>query len=85
MLLGGHHLDAGLHLGQQHVEAVRMLGPHHQIEFGHAAQQRSPLLLGDAAGYHQGEVGVGAFALGLAAQVAVHLLFGVVANRAGVV
>ena len=85
MLAGGHHLLALLHLGQQHIEPVGVLGPHHQIQLGHAPQQRFPLLLGDAARHHQGEVGIDAFALGLAAQIAVHLLFGVVADRAGVV
>jgi hypothetical protein len=85
VLTGGHHLLALLHLGQQHIKPVGVLGPHHQIQLGYAPQQRFPLLLGHAARHHQGEVGIDPFALGLAAQVAVHLLFGVVADRAGVV
>ena len=41
--------------------------------------------MSDAASYHQGEVRIGSLADGLATQIAVHLLFGVVANGAGVV
>ena len=67
MLVCGHHLLALLHLSQQHIKPVGVLGPHHQIQFGHAPQQRFAFLLGHAAGHHQGEVGIGAFALRLPA------------------
>ena len=85
VLLRGHHLLALLHLAEQPLQAIGVLGTHHQVELGHAAQQRLPLLLGHAARHHQGEPGIEPLALGLAAQVAVDLLLGVVANRAGVV
>ena len=85
VLLGGHHLLAALDPLQQAGETVGVLGAHHQIQFGHPPEQRFPLLLGHAAGHHQGEVGVGPFAQGLPTQVAIDLLLRVVADGAGVV
>ena len=85
MVVGGHHLLTGFHLAQQGVEPVGVLRAHHQIQLGHAAQQGLPFLLSDTAGHHQGQRRVVALAPGLTTQVAVHLLFGVIANRAGVV
>ncbi len=85
MLVCGQHLLAVVHLPQQRVQSVGVLGAHHQIEFGHPAQQRGPLLLGDAAGHHQGQSRVVPFAARLATQVAVDLLLGVITDGAGVV
>ena len=85
MLLSGDHLLAGFHLGEQGLEPIGMLRPHHQIQFRHPAQQRFPLLLGDATSNHEREIGIAAFALRLAPQIAVDLLLCVVADRAGVV
>ena len=85
MLVGGYHLLATLDPVEQAFEAVGVLGPHHQVEFRHPAQQGFALLLGHTAGHHQGEMGIGAFALGLAPQIAIDLLLGVIANRTGVV
>jgi hypothetical protein len=67
LLTGGQHLLTLLHLGQQGVQSVGVLGAHHQIQLGHPPQQGFALLLGYAARHHQGEVGVEALALGLAA------------------
>ena len=85
MLLRSHDLLPAVHLRQQGLESVGMLRAHHQIKFGHPAQQGFPLLLGDAASHDQGEIGIVMLPSGLATQVAVNLLLGVVADGAGVV
>ena len=85
VFFSGHDLLTAVHLAEQCFEPIRMLGAHDQVQFGHTAQQRFTLLLGDAASHHQGEIGIGAFPLGLTAEVAVNLLLSVVSDCAGVV
>jgi hypothetical protein len=62
-----------------------MLGSHDQIDFGDAAEEGLAFLLGDAACDDDRDVGILLLAFGLASEVGVDLLFGVVADGAGVV
>ncbi len=82
---GGDDLVALEDAFEEILEAVGVLGSHDQIDFGDAAQEGFAFLLGDAACYDDRDVGVLLFAFGLASEVGVDLLFGVVADGAGVV
>ena len=85
MVFSRHHLLTAIHPVEQHLQPIRMLGTHHQVEFGHPPQQGFALLLGHTSRHDDGEIRIQPFALGLSTEVAVNLLLGVVADRAGVV
>mmetsp|Transcript_48391 Transcript_48391/g.104867 ORF Transcript_48391/g.104867 Transcript_48391/m.104867 type:complete len:210 (+) Transcript_48391:936-1565(+) len=65
-------------------DPVGVLRPHHKVDLGHATQQGFALLLRDASGDDDGEVLAFLFARRVRSEVRVHLLLGVVADRARV-